>query len=152
MNLKKMKTNKICCHGTAVSKSYNILLQFLGLGNMGKYSVLGLCIVPPCGRANTATLELNISPYCPPSHAIIYTSRYPVGISMEFCFRWRKKNLLGGKGKGIRGEKEGKKMGKKLKEKKGRNGKEKKKGERENRTAVAHQSRSRVQCLTRHLL
>ena len=34
-----------------------------------------------------------------------YTSRYPVGISTEFCFRWQK-NLQGGKGKGIRGEKE----------------------------------------------
>ena len=39
---------------------------------MGKYSVRGFCIVPPCGRANTVTLELNISPYCPPCHAIIY--------------------------------------------------------------------------------
>ena len=34
-----------------------------------------------------------------------YTSRYPVGITTEFCFRWQK-NLQGGKGKGIRGEKE----------------------------------------------
>ena len=50
--------NKICCHGTAVQS--HILMQFLGLGNMGKYSVLRLCIAPPCGRANT---ELNISPY-----------------------------------------------------------------------------------------
>ena len=27
--------------------------------------VLGFCIVPRCARANTASLELNISPYCP---------------------------------------------------------------------------------------
>ena len=31
-----------------------------GLGNTGEYSVLSFCIVPPCCRANTATLELNI--------------------------------------------------------------------------------------------
>ena len=48
------------------------LLHFLGLSNMGIYSDLWFCIVPPFGRANTATLELNISPYCPPTHAIIY--------------------------------------------------------------------------------
>ena len=42
------------------------------LGRKGEYSVLRLCIVPPCGRANTATLELNIPLYCPPSHIIIY--------------------------------------------------------------------------------
>ena len=53
--------------------SYNkYIIAFLRSGNMGKYSVLWFCIVPPFGRANTATLELNISPYCPPSHAIIY--------------------------------------------------------------------------------
>ena len=55
-----------------ISMSYknhiiNLLLQFLGLGNM-KYSVLSFYIVPPCSQANTASLELNISPYCPPSH------------------------------------------------------------------------------------
>ena len=43
-----------------------------GSDNTGGYSVLGLCIVPPCSRANTATLELNIPLYCPPSHAIIH--------------------------------------------------------------------------------
>ena len=32
---------------------------------MGKYSALWFCIVPPFGRANTAILELNISPHCP---------------------------------------------------------------------------------------
>ena len=47
------------------------LLHYPWLGNMGKYSALGLCIVPPFGRANTATLELNISSYCPPCSAII---------------------------------------------------------------------------------
>ena len=39
---------------------------------MGKYSVLNLSIVPPFSRADTVDLERNISPYCPPSHAIIY--------------------------------------------------------------------------------
>ena len=37
---------------------------------MGKYSALRFCIVPPFGRANIATLELNISSYCPPCSAI----------------------------------------------------------------------------------
>ena len=37
---------------------------------------------------------------------IITTSRYPVGISTEFVLGG-KKNLQGGKGKGIRGEKGG---------------------------------------------
>ena len=41
---------------------------------MEKYSVLGLCIVPRYARANTASLELNGSPYCPPSHAVIHMS------------------------------------------------------------------------------
>ena len=54
------------------SHTINLLLHFLGSGNIGKYSALWFCIVPPYGRANTATLELNIFPYCPPSHAIIY--------------------------------------------------------------------------------
>ena len=54
------------------------------------------------------------------------TSRYPVGISTEFCFRWQKKQLQGGKGKGIRGKGKKKNWGKKLKETKGRYGKEKK--------------------------
>ena len=79
---KKIKINKICCHGTAV-QSHKLLLQFLGLSNMGKYSVLGLCIVPPRGRANTATLELNISSYCPPSHAIIYIYLFTSAESMK---------------------------------------------------------------------
>ena len=39
----------------------------------------------------------------------ICTSRYPVGISTEFCFRWQK-NLQGGKGKAIRGGGEGMKI------------------------------------------
>ena len=47
---------KICCHGTAVqSHIINILLQFLGLGNMGKY--------------------------CPPSHAIIHISGSLIEVS-----------------------------------------------------------------------
>ena len=50
----------------------NLLLQFLGSGNTGKYSILDLNIVPPFGRADTVDLEWNISLYCPPSHAIIY--------------------------------------------------------------------------------
>ena len=68
--LNGFKKMKICCHGTAVqSHIINILSQFLGLGNMGKYSVRGWQYWPD---RNTATLELNISPYCPPSHAMIY--------------------------------------------------------------------------------
>ena len=43
---------------------------------MGKYSALWFCIVPPFGRANTATLELNISPYCPLTNAITYIHIY----------------------------------------------------------------------------
>ena len=46
----------------------NLLLQLLGSGNMGEFSILDLGIVPPCGRADTVDLERNISPYCPPSH------------------------------------------------------------------------------------
>ena len=46
-----------------------LLLHYPWSGNMGKYSALWFCI--PFGRANTATLKLNISPYCPPSSAII---------------------------------------------------------------------------------
>ena len=38
---------------------------------MGKYSVFNLGILPPFGRADTVDLERNISPYCPPSIAII---------------------------------------------------------------------------------
>ena len=54
--------------------SHIINLPF-GLDN----TVLGLCIVPPCGRANTATLELNI-----PSHAIIYLPALSTGYSSPF--------------------------------------------------------------------
>ena len=55
------------------------------------------------------------------------TSRYPVGISTEFCFRWQKKSSRW-EGEGDKGEREKKKKnwGKKLKETKGRYGKEKK--------------------------
>ena len=62
-----------------------------------------------------------------------------------------KKNLQGGK---LRKKKKKKKKnwGKKLKEEEMERKKKKKHGERENRTAVAHRSRSRVLCLTRHLL
>ena len=33
-------------------------------------------------------------------HVIIITSRYPVGISTEFCFRWQGVGDKGGKGGG----------------------------------------------------
>ena len=56
-----------------------------GLGNTGEYSVLRLCIVPPCGRANTATLELNIPLYCPPSHAIIYIYTWGMASTLHVC-------------------------------------------------------------------
>ena len=84
---------------------------------------------------------------------IIYTSRYPVGISTEFCFRWPKKSSRW-EGEGDKGGKGKKNWGKKLKEKKGRNGKGEKKRqpwriEPSSRVSI---SRSRVQCLTRRLL
>ena len=47
---------------------------------------------------------------------IISTSRYPIGISTEFCFKWQK-NLQGGKGKGIRGGKGEKTEGEKIRKK-----------------------------------
>ena len=62
--------------------------------------------------------EIDTSNYCT-------TSRYPVGKSTEFCFRWQKKNLQGGKGKGIRGGK-----GKKKKKKKTEGEKKKEEMER----------------------
>ena len=47
----------------------NLLLHSLWVGKYrGIFS--SLFIGPPCSRANTATLELNIPLYCPPSHAI----------------------------------------------------------------------------------
>ena len=62
---------------------------------MGKYSVLGFYIVPrACARANTATLELNISPNRPPSHAIIYIYSSVLG---EMPPVLGELNLLGGK-------------------------------------------------------
>ena len=63
-------------------------------------------------------------------------SRYPIGISTEFCFRWQKKLFKVGRGRGYGGKGE-KKLGEKTE---GRYGKEKKKrenhGERVNRTTV----------------
>ena len=71
------------------SHTINLLLHFLGSGNMGKYSALWFCIVPPFGRANTATIELNIFPYCPPSHAIIYIYQSAVGSLLYLSIRTR---------------------------------------------------------------
>ena len=48
-------------------KSITALLRVGQYGGGGEYSVLGFCIVPRCARANTASLELNIPPYCPPT-------------------------------------------------------------------------------------
>ena len=60
------------------SKSYNkYIIAVPWVGQYGEIFVLRLCIVPPCGRANTATLELNIFPYCPPSHAIMLYVFHP---------------------------------------------------------------------------
>ena len=55
----------------SLSHTTNLLLYYPCLSNKGKYSGLWFCIVPPFGQANTATLRLNISPYRPPSGAII---------------------------------------------------------------------------------
>ena len=66
-----------------------------GSDNTGEYSVLRLYIVPPCGRANTAPLELNIPLYCPPSHAIIYIYIMPEEVvrcttgSCGMCNAWK---------------------------------------------------------------
>ena len=45
-------------------------------GNTGEYSVLGFCIVPRCARANTASLELNIPPYCPTQRSAVIDLLY----------------------------------------------------------------------------
>ena len=58
------------CHPAWKSHIINLLLHSLRSGQYGEYSALWFCIVPPGGRANTAILELNIHPFCPPSHAI----------------------------------------------------------------------------------
>ena len=57
----------------------------------------------PCIRAHTAVSRRSC-PRVEDSKIIITTSRYPVGISTEFCFRWQKKSSRwegdkGGKGK-----------------------------------------------------
>ena len=73
---------------------------------------------------------------------LIHTSRYPVGISTEFCFRWQKKSSRweGEGDKGGKGKKKKKKMGggKKLKEKKERGKKKKKKIKGEKRKSENH--------------
>ncbi len=64
-----------------------------GLAILGNIQHLGLCIVPPSSRANILTsLELNISPYCPPARScnniynyivlIIYTHLYNYCLSL----------------------------------------------------------------------
>ena len=55
-----------------LSHTLNPLLHSFGSGNIGKHSALWFCIVPSFGRANTATIELSISQYCPLTHAIIH--------------------------------------------------------------------------------
>ena len=57
-------------------ESYNKSIIPFGAGNTGEYSVLRLCIVLPCGRANTVTLKVNIPLYSPPNHAIIHIYSY----------------------------------------------------------------------------
>ena len=53
-------------------KSHNkSIIEILKLNNAGKYFVLCFCIIPPFGQVDTASLNQNISPYCPPSHAIL---------------------------------------------------------------------------------
>jgi len=56
----------------ASARSYNkYIIALLRSGSTGEYSILGFGIGPLYGRANTASLELNILLYCPPTHAII---------------------------------------------------------------------------------
>ena len=50
----------------------HIIIALLRSGSAGEYLVLGFCIGPPYGWANTASLEPNILLYCPPTCAIIY--------------------------------------------------------------------------------
>ena len=50
---------------------------------MGKYSALWFCIVPPFSQANTSTLKLNISLYCPPSSTIIIFRLLFIATSMR---------------------------------------------------------------------
>ena len=61
---------------------------------------------------------------------IIITSRYPVGISTEFCFRWQGEGDKGGKGKKTGGKTEGEK-----KEEMERKKKERREGESNRRRA-----------------
>ena len=57
----------------ASARSYNkYIIALPRSGSTGEYSVLSFCIGLPYGRANTASLELNILLYCPPTRAIIY--------------------------------------------------------------------------------
>jgi len=51
-------------------------MTLLRSDSTGDYSVLGFCIVPPYGLANTASLDPNILLYCPPTRAIIYIYMY----------------------------------------------------------------------------
>ena len=81
ISMSVVSIKKISCH---VARSYCTPW----VGNVGKYSALWLCIVP---RANTATLVLNISPYCPPSHAIIY-------MYLLRCFKTRRESFMKGMG------------------------------------------------------
>ena len=49
---------------------------------MGTYTVIRFCMDPPFGQANNASSELNISPYCPSSHAITFFFWSPKTISI----------------------------------------------------------------------
>ena len=52
-------------------KSYNkSIIALPKVRQYGKYLAVWFCFVPSFGRANTATLELDIFQYCPPGHAI----------------------------------------------------------------------------------
>jgi len=71
--------------------SYNkYIIALLKLGSTGEYSVLGFCIGPPYGRANTASFELNILLYCPPTREIVYIYI----INMTPCYIYRNLTFL----------------------------------------------------------
>ena len=55
----------------------NLLLHYLSWVMLGKYLALWFVLsLPMVGPINTATFELNISQYCPPTYARIYI--YPI--------------------------------------------------------------------------
>jgi len=71
----------------ASSRSYNkYIIALLRSGSTGEYSVLGFCIGPSYGRANTASLEPNIFLYCPSPfiYICVFFSTIPDKVQLKF--------------------------------------------------------------------